>query len=274
MKESKKENRPLLPEEIEVRIDSYSDKSFTVVAYVNPRTSMFYLDDVYGPHSWSKKVMNIEKKSADTPFYAVCRLEITMPDGTVVVRDDVGQDFDSPKSAVSDSIKRAAMNFIPTLRALYTLPTLRIPVSNLGISAVGKENVKNAVRFKKFSVSSITFGDGATGKFVKAIQIADEETGDIVCEFTSSRTNLTKESEAVTELRSLMIQAGISEEDLLKRYRKAFKVSSLSEIADTENLLESAKKYINSKKATKAKTAAGSSINDQLKGGSKKKKEE
>lgn len=262
--------KPLLPNDIEVRVDSISDKTFTVVCYVNPRTAMYYLDSAFGEGNWSKKVA-VDKRSQDTPIFAVCSIEARLDDGTVVVREDVGQDEDSPVNAVSHSIKRAAMNFFPPLRALYTIPTLRIYPNKLGLGEItGKENIKKAIRFKKFYCHSIAFGEGETGLFVSAIQIAEEETGDIVCEFTSKRKTLSRgDSAKVLELKQKMVEASVSEEDLVNRYRAAFRVTSLSEIANTDNLFESAIKFLETKKEkapAKKPTSTKKTVNDQLKG--------
>ena len=261
----------LLPEELEVKIQSYSDQSFTVVVYWNARVAMAKLSQKYGDE-WSKTIKMMEKKSADTPFYAICSVKVTGHDGEVIVREDVGQDDDSPKSAATDAFKRAAMNFIPAAQALYTLPPLRIYVSKLGINVNGKDAVKKEVRFKHFYVNSVSFAKGASGIFVKAIQIADEETGEIVHEYNSKRTAITRsESERMLELRKQMLLATVTEDEILNRYKKAFRVSSLEEIADTDNLFESATRWLEgrAKKNSSGATAA-SSVNEQLKGSTKK----
>jgi hypothetical protein len=261
-------NAPILAEELEVRIDSYSDKSYTVVVYWNPRVAMAKLTQKYGDN-WSKSIKLLDKKSAETPFYAVCSIKAVDENGTEIIREDVGEDDISPKNASSDALKRAAMNFIPAAQALYTIPTLRIPVSKLGLSVSGKANVKEAVKFKRHFVQSITFAEGASGVFVKAIQIAEEETGNVVCEYTSKRTAITTKASAnLLELKAQMAIAGVSEEEILERYKKGFRVSSLDEIADTDNLFESAKKWLDGK--AKKKPASKSSVNEQLKGTGKK----
>lgn len=257
----------LLAEELEVKINTYSDKSFTVVVYWNARVAMAKITQKYNG-TWSKTIKLLDKKSPDTPFYAVCSVKVTGPDGTEIVREDVGQDDDSPKNAATDAFKRAAMSFIPDAQALYTLPTLRIPVAKLGISAGGKEAVKKEVRYKQFFVNSIVFAEGASGVFVKAIQIADQETGEIVHEYQSKRTAITrKESVNLIELKKQLTLASVTEEELLRRYGKAFRVSSLEEIADTQNLFESATRWLEGRvrKASSPGSTPGS-VNEQLKG--------
>lgn len=238
---------PLLAEDLEVKINTYSDKSFTVVVYWNPRVAMAKLTQKYG-ENWSKTIRILDKRSADTPFYAVCSIKVTDPDGKEIIREDVGQDDDSPKNAASDALKRAAMNFIPAAQALYTIPVLRIPVAKLGINVSGKDKVKNEVRFKQFFVESVTFAEGASGTFVKAIQIAEEETGNVVCEYTAARTAITRKASAkLLDLKAQMALASINEDQVLERFKKGFRVNSLEEIADTDNLYESAIKWLEKK---------------------------
>lgn len=263
------EKTSLLREEIEVRVDTCSDKSFTVVCYINPRTAMKKLTELYGENNWSKEIKLLDKKSPDTPFYCVCSIKVTLPDGQEVVREAVGQDEDSPKNAESDALKRAAMNFIPSFQSLYTIPTLRIPVSKLGLDVYGKDTVKKEVRYKKFFVNSIRIADGASGEFVKSITIAEEETGNIVCEYLSTRQSLKKkDSKALTELKDKLALAGISEQDFLSDYKKAFGVNDLEEIASTKNLREHAERRLDSRLSStqqKQAPAAGKSVNQRLK---------
>lgn len=272
--------RPLLPNDIEVRVDTCSEKTFTVVCYVNPRTAMYMLDEAFGPKNWSKKVI-VDKRSQDTPIFAVCSIEVNTPDG-VIIREDVGQSDTSPKNAVSDSIKRAAMNFFPSLRALYTIPQMRIYPSKLGLGNIeGKKAINDAVRYKNFYVESIGFSEGETGLFVSSIQIGynPEKKGEepmVVHEWTSTRTALSREdSTALLDLKKKLIEAGVEEEVLIARYKKAFRVSSLEEIASSENLLESATKFLERTKEKKSekKPTKAKSVNDQLKGKSNEQEE-
>ena len=267
-------NRSLQPEEVEVRIDAISPKSITLVVYITARSAMNLLDELYGPENWDKYT-STEKKSADTPFYSTCRIHVH--DGeTDFVREDVGEDASSPKAAASDALKRTAMNIVPSLRALYTLPALRVNASALDVelsSNPKKEEMKEAVKFRKFKVNAIGFGTSAVGLFVKALQIADAETGDIVLEYTSNtreyRTELSEiQSSKLTELRQKMAEARMSEQQMLDYYG----ISNLTELIETEKRykdalinLESRRKKIEAKAKAKPK-AEGASINDKLKG--------
>ena len=269
--------RPLLPEEVEVRIDSISANSFTVVVYITSRAAMNILDETYGPGNWSRRLTVIDKKSPDTNFFAVCSIEVKLEDGTTVVREDVGEDAKSAKAAASDAIKRAATNFIPALRALYTLPTLRITAQKLGIELKSgdtekrKAELKKALQFKKFAVTSIVFAKDPSGEFIRGIQIADEETGDIVLEYRSKRMSLgAKKSPELIELKAAMVEAGVTEEQVMKDYTAAYGINSLEDLALMPSVLQTVhdrlRKTKEARKPEKSKKQPTSSVNDQLKG--------
>lgn len=277
MKEKKA--RPLLPEDVEVRIDSISANSFTVVVYITSRAAMNILDETYGPSGWSKRLTVLDKKSADTNFFAICSLEVILEDGSTIVREDVGEDGKSPKAAASDAIKRAATNFIPSLRALYTLPTMRIKASQLGVKfkATNDEGkraeLKKAIQYKRFAVASIVFDKDPSGEFIKAINIVDEETGDIVIEHRSKRRSLGKTaSPELLELKKAIIEAGVTEEQVMKDYSAAYGINSLEDLVLMPAVLEKVYDRLEKTKAARAKkkAAAQGSVNDQLKGRSKK----
>ena len=280
MKEMVRHGRPLLPEEVEVRIDSISANSFTVVVYITSRAAMNILDETYGPGKWSRRLTVIDKKSDETNFYAVCSIEVVLDDGTKVVREDVGEDAKSPKAAASDAIKRAATNFIPALRALYTLPTMRITAKKLGIElksekdAERKAELKKAIQFKKFAVASIVFGNDPSGEFIRAIQIVDEDTGDIVLEYKSKRTSLgARKTPELLELKAAMVEAGVTEEQVLKDYTAAYGINSLEDLAQMPSVLQKVYDRLERTKEVKGKkkeAAPAGSVNDQLKGAKKK----
>ena len=282
MKEIKKHGRPLLPEEVEVRIDAISAQSFTVVVYITSRAAMNILDETFGPEKWSRRV-TVDKKSGDTNFYAICSIDVMLEDGSVVTREDVGEDSKSAKAAASDAIKRAATNFIPSLRALYTLPTMRIKAEKLGIKLTAsdtegkKKELKEAIRFKKFAVASIAFGNDPTGEFIKAITIVDEETGDIVCEHKSKRKSLgSQKTPELLQLKAKMVEAGVTEAQVLKDYSEAYGINSLGDLAQMPSVLKKVydrlEKNIEAKASKKesSEKPAGS-VNDQLKGKKTKK---
>lgn len=230
-------NRSLQPEEVEIRVDSIakSGKSFTVVPYIKKETAWNYLDELYGAGNWDKTV-TMDKKSADTPFYSICRIHVHTDD-VDFFREDAGEG-DSPKAAASDALKRATMNIVPSFRALGTVPTLRISDKDVAdVLGLGPEKtLKDAVRFAKFKVLSISFGTGVAGEFIKAMTIAEEETGTIVHEYVNIDTREYRKeisadiAEKVTELRVRMAEAKMSEENMLKHY----KVKDLYALAETE----------------------------------------
>ena len=269
--------KSLLPSEVEARVDSVGPNSFTLVVYVNPRTAMNVLDETFGEDKWSKTV-SVNRSSPDSPFYAVCRIEIMLDDGRVIAREDVGEDPRSPKNAASDSIKRAVMNFVPSLRALYTIPTLRVKPEKLGIRVSGsspeerKKEISSAIRFKKFAVSSISFGTGAKGEFVQTLQIVEEESGEVVCEYISKQVSLYKErSPELLKLEADIAEAGLTEEQVLSRYAQDFGANTLEDVVASENMLAEVYRRIERHKEKHAKARAdgsrkSNSVNERLKG--------
>ena len=255
-------NRSLQPEEVEIRVDSISKsgKSVTVVPYIKKETAWNYLDELYGAGNWDKTV-TMDKKSADTPFYSICRIHVHTDD-VDFFREDAGEG-DSPKAAASDALKRAAMNIVPAFRALGTVPTLRINENDVAdaLDLGPEKTLKDTLRFAKFKVLSISFGTSVAGDFIKAMTIAEEKTGDIVHEYVNKGTREYRQevsadvAERVTELRTRMAEAKYSEENMLKHYG----IKDLSELAETEkryndallNLKERKRKIDNMKKQKK-----------------------
>ena len=271
----KERNRALTPEEVEVRIDAVSPGSITLVVYITARSAMNLLDELYGAGGWSKKLRVFPAK--ENGYFAVCSIDAVIDENTVITREDVGEDQRSSKAAASDALKRAATNLVPSLRALYTVPTIRVSAEKLGIALQtdpmdrkGRiEELKGAIRFRKFKVLSIGFGSSAAGEFVKFLQIVDEETGNIVHEFTSStREYRSACSPALIELKSLMNEAHITEEQMLEFYD----VSSLEDIVENKTVYEDARLNLEGRadkcrqKAKAKKSKAPTDINAQLGG--------
>ena len=229
-------NRALQPEEIEVRIDSISAKSITLVVYITARSAMNLLDELYGPNNWDKFI-EMDKKSADTPFFSKCRIHVHDKD-TDFVREDFGEDNSSPKAAASDALKRAAMNIVPSLRALYTLPAMRVTAKDLGVKLPQKstkEDMREAIKYKKFKVLSISFGTSAVGEFVTSLQIVDAEEGTVVYTYVSDtrqyRTELSEEAaEKLMALKEKMSEDRMTEQQMLTEYG----IDSLDELVDNE----------------------------------------
>ena len=68
------------------------------------------LDEVVGPWNWSDEYVEVKDG-------VKCRLTLRLPDGTVVVKEDVGgysktpDPSDAAKTAYTDAFKRAAVKF-------------------------------------------------------------------------------------------------------------------------------------------------------------------
>ena len=236
MTEKEIKNRALQPEEVEIRVEYHESKDgkyepfVLFFAYIKKEVATSTLNELYGSDGYDKTLPLLDKKSADTPYYAICKIHIH--DGTVdFVREDVGEG-DTPKAASTDAFKRAATNIVPAFQALNTLPNMRVfakdfakkYAAEFGLkSSNDLEGLKKKLKYSSFKVNCIAFGTSVTGKFVKAIQIADEYSGTIVYEYVSStreyRTELSEEQVSkLTELKEKMAEARISEQQMLDYY--------------------------------------------------------
>lgn len=267
-----------LPEEIEARVDTVTPTQFMPVFYITAPAAMGWCDEYLD--GWSCHT-TLPAKMEDGSFYAVCTLSAVF-DGQTVTREGVGEGR-TPKAAESDALKRAAVKMFPAIRALYRIPTQWIKAAKLGIQfksdasnkEARKKELNDALKYRKFKVQSVSFKRGATGIFVKSLNLVDEETGLVVLEYRADRTSLAaEESEESLSLKAKMIEAGVSEDQILAEYSKRFGVNSIEEIANTKNIRENVlKRLANTKKPAK-KATKSSSVNDQLKGTKKKEEAE
>lgn len=103
------------------RVQSFArnNTKCTCVAYIDARQAMDALDK-YCTYGWSKKYYDIKGS-------IYCSIGIHLPDGTMLVRQDVGSEgnFEAEKSAASDAFKRAAVNF-GVGRFLYDLDIVEL----------------------------------------------------------------------------------------------------------------------------------------------------
>lgn len=88
----------------------YRKQAGRELAYITARTAMNRLDEVLGPECWSDEYIPHEKS-------VMCRLTITLPDGTTLTKCDSGgyagmqDEGDDEKSGYSDAFKRACVKF-------------------------------------------------------------------------------------------------------------------------------------------------------------------
>jgi hypothetical protein len=96
---------PFAPHEVKVRTQAGRNLS-----YITARTAMNRLDDVLGPENWSDEYIPMGNA-------LMCRITITLPDGSTIAKADGGahagmNESDSDeKSAFSDAFKRTAVKF-------------------------------------------------------------------------------------------------------------------------------------------------------------------
>jgi len=109
---------PFSPEQVEFKPTNVAAGKALALAYVEARTVMDRLDDVLGVDGWRDEYVVVSPESL------LCRLTCRI-DGVEVTKVDVGEG-DSPKAAVSDALKRAAVKF-GVGRYLYRLPAERFP---------------------------------------------------------------------------------------------------------------------------------------------------
>lgn len=93
------------PEEVRQRTQAGRSLS-----YITARVAMNRLDSVLGPENWTDEYIPGEKS-------VICRLTITLPDGSTLTKSDAGgfagmpDPGDDDKSGFSDAFKRAAVKF-------------------------------------------------------------------------------------------------------------------------------------------------------------------
>lgn len=98
--------------EVKWKPQAIKDGKAVMVCFVDARVVMDRLDDVFGPDGWSTSYRVVGNSSVE------CTLSVRFPDtNTWVTKTDVGgesdqkEDTDRMKSAYSDALKRAAVQF-------------------------------------------------------------------------------------------------------------------------------------------------------------------
>lgn len=100
----------------------------TALAYVDSRDVMKRLDDVLGPENWQRRYSHVVNG------LVVCEVGIRFGDDWIWKADGAGQtDYEGDKGSMSDSFKRAAVNF-GIARYLYALPAPWVAIKPQGKS--------------------------------------------------------------------------------------------------------------------------------------------
>lgn len=124
--------RPFPVDRIHWRVGATSgDKSRGIaLAYVDSRDVMKRLDDVLGPENWQRRYSHVVNG------LVVCEVGVKFGDEWVWKADGAGQtDYEGEKGSMSDSFKRAAVNF-GVARYLYALPAPWVAIKPQGKSYV------------------------------------------------------------------------------------------------------------------------------------------
>lgn len=154
MKKNNLPNLPLTADMVEVRIGNLQSTKYgyygNLLLYQESRASMNALDTLYP---------NWQRTHQEIGGLIFCTISVFDEDKQKwIERQDVGTagDFEKEKSQVSDSFKRAAVNFIPAFRALYKAPKIRIKLNDNEAYVGDNGKVKC---YTKFSVSELAFDE-------------------------------------------------------------------------------------------------------------------
>lgn len=168
------EFRNLRPDEIQVRMDSCSQKGARFLLYKDARCDMDILDETVGPGNWQRK--HYEQKGN---MYCSVGVNVSyddpMRDPVWVWKDDCGSESNTEKEKgeASDSFKRACVNW-GIGRELYT----KIPAFiNIATKDSGRKKPNGQPIFVpedpwiRFVVSDIQY----SGKKITGLQISDTD---------------------------------------------------------------------------------------------------
>lgn len=218
-----KKIRNLRADEIECRVGTISDKGLSLLIYKNSRVDQNILDETYGTMGWSRK----HEKIGDSIF---CTVSVKNENGEWISKQDVGNESfaESVKGAASDSFKRACFNW-GIGRELYTSPFVWIPAEKVDIRHDGKKYIVKDT----FTVSKFECDDR---KNIVCLEISNQR-GQMVYSFVDKgkanatiKTALSKVQEF--KLLSEMERTGVSEKDILERYKLKSMESMTTEIYD------------------------------------------
>lgn len=144
--------RTLKEDEIEVRIQSVTEKGLILLLYKDSRTDMNILDETVGPMNWKRE---------HTRDNANCIVSLWDEDKQQwVSKEDTGTESNTEKEKgqASDSFKRACFNW-GIGRELYTSPFIWVKAVDCNMEQY-KSNGKVAYKCKdKFEVSKIEYDD-------------------------------------------------------------------------------------------------------------------
>ena len=154
--------RALKANEIDVRVQSVTDKGCILLLYKDARCDMNILDETVGPCRWKREHQLIGDRLYCT---------VSIFDGTQwISKQDVGTESNTEKEKgqASDSFKRACFNW-GIGRELYTSPFIWVPASECNITEYkGKKQCKDS-----FEVAKIIIDENKT---ITALYIKNSKT--------------------------------------------------------------------------------------------------
>lgn len=193
--------RSLRADEIDVRVQTVTEKGCSLLLYKDARCDMNILDETVGALDWKRE---------HTRDNANCIVSIWDSNkGQWVSKEDTGTESNTEKEKglASDSFKRACFNW-GIGRELYTSPF--IWVTGYVTDYKGKMTVK-----EKFSVKSIEVKDGVITKLI----IVDSK-GNIVFKFEDDSEKAKKEKAIAMITKNLKEDDDERLEELLSKYKR------------------------------------------------------
>ena len=157
--------RNLKANEIDIRVQSVSEKGFILLLYKDARADMTILDEVVGAMNW-KREHTRDNSNCIVSIWDKEKLQW-------ISKEDTGTESnsDKEKGLASDSFKRACFNW-GIGRELYTSPFLW--VSDPSKKYITEYNGKKQVK-EKFNVSEICYDD----KTIEKIKISDSKGNEV-----------------------------------------------------------------------------------------------
>ena len=144
--------RELMPQEIECRVGTCTEKGASLLLYKTARVDADILDETVGPERWQCGFYSIK----ETLF---CKVGILTDSDTWVWKDDAGapSNMEAEKGEASDAFKRACFKW-GIGRELYSAPFIWVPASKLKRHSQGKNGKWQC--FDRFDVTAINYESG------------------------------------------------------------------------------------------------------------------
>ena len=134
--------RPFAPEDLEWRLQKTLEDKLRGIAvpYVTNRAIQARLDDVVGPDGWYNEYKPWHR--AGQKDSQLCGISIYFPERGFITKWDGAEDSDieSVKGGLSDSMKRAAVQWGIGGRVLYSMDTVWVDIEKLGRSWIIKKS--------------------------------------------------------------------------------------------------------------------------------------